>query len=59
MRRAALSSSAPARALLPFPFPAANILFTDDGMLKLADFGLSVDMDIEMANTCAGTLSYM
>jgi len=36
-----------------------NLLFADDGALKLADFGLSIDLGSESAVTRAGTLDYM
>ena len=36
-----------------------NCLFDDDMVLKMADFGLSVDITEERANTRAGTLDYM
>ncbi|GFR47792.1 hypothetical protein Agub_g9299, partial [Astrephomene gubernaculifera] len=36
-----------------------NILFTSDWRLKLADFGVSIDLHQERAVTRAGTLDYM
>ncbi len=36
-----------------------NVLFTEDKVLKLADFGLAIDLNEERANTRAGTLDYM
>eukprot|EP00955_Chlamydomonas_euryale_P006164 65434-Chlamydomonas_euryale.AAC.2 len=36
-----------------------NILRTEDGVLKLADFGLAIDLNEERAVTRAGTLDYM
>lgn len=36
-----------------------NVLFTPDGTLKLADFGLAIDTNQERAVTRAGTLDYM
>ncbi|GBF97654.1 aurora protein [Raphidocelis subcapitata] len=36
-----------------------NILFDDEGVLKLADFGLAINMNDEPAVTRAGTLHYM
>lgn len=36
-----------------------NTLFTEDGTLKIADFGLSVDMTMENPVTRLGTLDYM
>ena len=36
-----------------------NILFTSDMTLKLADFGLAIDLRRERAVTRAGTLDYM
>eukprot|EP00955_Chlamydomonas_euryale_P001316 15404-Chlamydomonas_euryale.AAC.1 len=36
-----------------------NILFTKDMVLKLADFGLAIDLGAERAVTRAGTLDYM
>ncbi|KAL6750645.1 kinase-like domain-containing protein [Haematococcus lacustris] len=36
-----------------------NCLLTDTKQLKLADFGLAVDLNEERANTRAGTLDYM
>ncbi|KXZ55778.1 hypothetical protein GPECTOR_2g1328 [Gonium pectorale] len=36
-----------------------NILFTADWKLKLADFGVSIDLNNERAVTRAGTLDYM
>lgn len=36
-----------------------NCLFDDNMVLKMADFGLSVDITEERANTRAGTLDYM
>jgi len=36
-----------------------NCLLTDSRLLKLADFGLAVDLNEERANTRAGTLDYM
>ncbi|GLC48806.1 Spindle and kinetochore-associated protein 1 [Pleodorina starrii] len=36
-----------------------NVLFTSDWQLKLADFGVSIDLNKERAVTRAGTVSYM
>ena len=36
-----------------------NTLFSADGTLKIADFGLSVDTSLEHAVTRLGTLDYM
>ncbi|GAX76664.1 hypothetical protein CEUSTIGMA_g4110.t1 [Chlamydomonas eustigma] len=36
-----------------------NVLFTDQKVLKLADFGLALDLNEERAVTRAGTLDYM
>ena len=36
-----------------------NVLFTDQRVLKLADFGLAIDLNEERAVTRAGTLDYM
>lgn len=36
-----------------------NVLFTDQWVLKLADFGLAIDLNEERAVTRAGTLDYM
>ncbi len=36
-----------------------NVLFTDHKVLKLADFGLAIDLNEERAVTRAGTLDYM
>lgn len=36
-----------------------NIFFSSDGSLKLGDFGLSVDLNEDVANTRVGTLDYM
>eukprot|EP00798_Chlamydomonas_sp_ICE-L_P026785 gene26785-4372_t len=36
-----------------------NVLFMADSTLKLADFGLAIDVTEERANTRAGTLDYM
>eukprot|EP00798_Chlamydomonas_sp_ICE-L_P029957 gene29957-18022_t len=36
-----------------------NVLFMSDLTLKLADFGLAIDLTEERANTRAGTLDYM
>jgi serine/threonine protein kinase len=36
-----------------------NILFTKGNVLKLADFGLAIDLREERAVTRAGTLDYM
>ncbi|KXZ48406.1 hypothetical protein GPECTOR_28g813 [Gonium pectorale] len=36
-----------------------NVLFAEGQVLKLADFGLAIDLKEERANTRAGTLDYM
>jgi len=36
-----------------------NLVFNDERVLKIIDFGLAVDMNDERANTRAGTLDYM
>ncbi|KAF6259284.1 kinase-like domain-containing protein [Scenedesmus sp. NREL 46B-D3] len=36
-----------------------NVLLTGDGTLKIADFGLAIDLNQERAVTRAGTLDYM
>ena len=36
-----------------------NLIFDDEMVLKMADFGLALDLDEERANTRAGTLDYM
>ena len=36
-----------------------NLLFTPDWRLKLADFGVSIDLHAEKPCTRAGTLGYM
>eukprot|EP00955_Chlamydomonas_euryale_P076689 362749-Chlamydomonas_euryale.AAC.13 len=36
-----------------------NVLFTEHRVLKLADFGLAIDLTEERAVTRAGTLDYM
>jgi len=36
-----------------------NVLFTENRVLKLADFGLAIDLNEERAVTRAGTLDYM
>jgi hypothetical protein len=43
----------------PPPAPPENILFTKGSCLKLADFGLAIDLREERAVTRAGTLDYM
>jgi serine/threonine protein kinase len=35
------------------------MFFTEDGTLKLGDFGLAIDTLEERPVTCLGTLSYM
>eukprot|EP00798_Chlamydomonas_sp_ICE-L_P019410 gene19410-26068_t len=36
-----------------------NVLFAEEKRLKVADFGLAIDLNEERANTRAGTLDYM
>lgn len=36
-----------------------NLLFSQDGTLKLCDFGVAINLEEEDAVTCAGTRSYM
>ena len=43
----------------PFALAAENVLFTEHRVLKLADFGLAIDLNEERAVTRAGTLDYM
>ena len=41
------------------PHPGQNILLDASGNIKLADFGLAIDLNDERAVTRAGTLDYM
>ena len=41
------------------PHPGQNILLDASGNIKIADFGLSIDLNEERAVTRAGTLDYM
>lgn len=36
-----------------------NILMTSNGEIKLADFGLALDLQHETPRSCVGTLDYM
>lgn len=36
-----------------------NLLFTNDGVLKICDFGVAINLEEEEAVTCAGTTAYM
>jgi aurora kinase len=44
------------RGLPPSDIKPENILFDDEGILKLADFGLAINVNDEPAVTRAGTL---
>lgn len=47
------------RAIIHRDIKPENILFNSDMTLKLADFGLAIDLRRERAVTRAGTLDYM